>query len=293
LNSFRIETEPDELDVGLCVTSGQVFRWEAVEPSKWVGVDGKNWYVVCHVAPGVFEVESNTDRDEFVRLFRLNVDLKEVERQIVQRGPELQPYIYSLRGLRLMHPSSAFETLFCFLCTPNNHLSRITQMVRKLGAYGEPMVEVAGRTLTYFPSVERIADITESELRDGGFGYRARTIPNVARQILRKAEGWLESLKRVPYLEAQKELCTLDGVGPKLADCVALFGLHQMESAPMDTHLWQAVTRLYFPQWKDKPITDSKYREAAGFLRSRFGDLTGIAHQYLFYDNLLNWRARR
>jgi hypothetical protein len=36
-----------------------------------------------------------------------------------------------------------------------------------------------------------------------------------------------------------------------------------------------------------------KYRQLGDFLRERFGDLTGWAHQYLFYDNLLNWRARR
>ena len=77
-----------------------------------------------------------------------------------------------------------------------------------------------------------------------------------------------------------------------MADCIALFGLHHMEAAPVDTHLWQAACRLYFPDWAGKAVTDVRYRQLGDFLRERFGDLTGWAHQYLFYENLLNWRKR-
>jgi N-glycosylase/DNA lyase len=218
--------------------------------------------------------------------------LAEVESEIVRRGPELAPLIEALSGLRVLAPADAEETLFSFLCTPNNNLERITRMVRVLAEYGEPIAEVEMKTIFRFPNAERVAAIPESELRGRGFGYRGRSIPNVARQLLTKGPGWLDDLKSAPHAEAHAELCCLDGVGPKLADCVCLFGLGHLEAAPVDTHLYQAACRLYFPELKGKPLTDARYRLIGGFLRDRFGELTGWAHQYLFYDNLLRWRRR-
>jgi len=165
-------------------------------------------------------------------------------------------------------------------------------MVRKLGAYGEPLVELEGRVLTKMPTVERIASIDPSGLRGSGFGYRADTIPRVAQEVLKRPDGWLDNLRLLPYEEAHRELRTLPGVGPKLADCVALYGLQKLEATPMDTHLWQAMARHYFPEWRDKALTDARYREGSTFLRNRFGAWAGFAHQYLYFENLMNWRKR-
>lgn len=294
--SFRLELPRGEVDLPLCVSSGQVFRWEELGDRTWLGVDGVHWYrVAIHETDRSLElnVDSNADESEFRRLFRLEWPIHEVEAKILQRGPELEPYVRALTGLRTMRPTSAEETLFCFLCTPNNNLARITSMVRTLSGYGEPLAEVFDRQLTVFPTAERIAAIPEAELREAKFGYRAATIPNVARQLLQRPKGWLESLRDAPYRVAHEELLGLAGVGRKLADCIALFGLHQMDAAPVDTHLWQAAVRLYRPEWSGKSLTESRYLETGDLLRERFGDLTGWAHQYLFYDNLLNWRKRR
>ena len=166
-------------------------------------------------------------------------------------------------------------------------------MVQKLAHYGEPFGETDGEVLRAFPTPERIAAIPEAELRQAGFGYRGRSIPMAASQISHKPADWLESLRLRPYSEVHEELKTLEGVGPKLADCVALYGLEKLESAPIDTHLWQAICRHYFPEWQDKAVTDARYKAAGDFMRERFGDLAGIAHQFLYFENLRNWRSRR
>lgn len=274
------------------MSCGQVFRWERRGESEWFGVDGGHWYhVALRSAGGIirYGVRSNADEAAFRDLFRLDVSLAEVERMVVRLGPELEPYVGGLRGLRLMRPTCPREVLFSFLCTANNHLGRIVPMVRHLGSLGEPM----GPGGTRFPTFEAVASLTEAALRDAGFGYRARTIPAVARQVLERGDAWWNGLPGLTYADVHAELVSLDGIGPKLADCIALFGFHQDLAAPMDTHLWQACCRLYFPDWKGKPLTEHRYRTAAGFLRERFGAWTGWAHQYLFYDNLLHWRARR
>jgi N-glycosylase/DNA lyase len=188
---------------------------------------------------------------------------------------------------------SPVEAFFTFLCTPNNNIKRITQMVRKLAARGTVLAEVEGHTLHRFPEAEVIAAIPEMELRAEGFGYRAKTIPHLADQLVsRGGHEYLVGLSAGPYKEAHKELVSMKGIGPKLADCICLFGLHHDEAVPVDTHIYQAMCRLYFPQWKGTALTDKRYYEAADFFRGKLGGLAGWAHQYLFYENVLNWRSR-
>lgn len=296
LRQFTVELPESELDLGLCVTSGQVFRWERLEDGSFLGVDGEQWYAVATEPMSdrtlLYRVQSNGTESDFAALFRLETSLGDIEAEVLRRGPELRPYVERLPGLRVLRPSSPSEVLFSFLCTPNNNLERITRMVRALADYGDPIGEWEGRTLKQFPGVERIADIPEAELRGKGFGYRGATIPSVARQILSRGDDWLSGLIAMRYEEAHAELCSLNGVGPKLADCICLFGLRHLEAVPVDTHLYQAACRVYFPEWAGKPLTDTRYREIGGHFRQRFGSIAGWAHQYLFYENLLRWRSR-
>jgi len=239
----------------------------------------------------VLHVESNGDRDDFERLFRLDWDATAVAGEILQSSPELGSTIAEFEGLRVMRPSCSTECFFCFLCTPDNNLTRIVPMVRFLATYGEVMAEVDGVVIHRFPGVEAIAAIPEIELRERAFGYRAATIPSIAKQVLQRGEGWIEQLKYVPYEEAHTQLCELKGIGPKLADCIALFALDHTEAIPIDTHIWQAYIRLYRPECKDMAVTDARYREAAQFLRTKFGRYGGWAQQFLFYDNMMRGKA--
>lgn len=239
------------------------------------------------------QIQGNGAKADFEQLFRLDWDAAEIEAKLLDLAPEMAPYIAAFPGLRIMRPSCSTESFFCFLCTPNNNLTRIVQMARHLATYGPVIDTVDGMPVHRFPEVATIAAIPEGELRARAFGYRAATITSIARQVAEKGDGWIESLKFVPYEEAHAELCALKGIGPKLADCIALFALHHTEAVPIDTHIWQAFVRLYRPEWKGKALTDARYREAAQFLRARFGPLGGWAQQYLFYDNMLNWRTRK
>lgn len=283
MTRFQVFVEPSELDLPLCVSCGQVFRWVQT-PGGWTGVDGASAFI-CERIDGGWAVATNGQEDAFRDLFRFETHQHELEDRLIELGPELAPYIRRLPGLRLMRPSDAVEETFSFLCTPNNNLPRIVAMVRALAAYGNALPGVAA---TRFPTIERIAAIPEAELRSKGFGYRGRTIPSLARQMLeRGGASWLQGLRTVAYADARRELMSLNGIGPKLADCICLFALHHTEAAPVDTHLWQAATREYFPQWQGTALTAAKYDAIGDHFRQRFGTLAGWAHQYLFYDNLL------
>lgn len=259
------------------MTSGQVFRWTEIAPGTWQGFDGPHQYEI-KVNGETYEIKTNADEGDFRSLFRLETDLQQLQNEILSEAPELAPYIGSLPGFRLMRPSSPTEALFSFLCTSNNHILRITPMVRALAAYGEQNI---------FPTVEQISTITEEELRAKGFGYRAKSIPEAAKQILEQGgEEWLIYLKQKPYDEAIEELLKLNGVGPKLADCISLFALDKMESVPVDTHVWQAACRVYFPEFEGKSVTSARYKAIGDHLRTKFGDRAAWVQQFLFYGNL-------
>ena len=335
MNEFTLSYPAGRLDLELCVSSGQVFRWERLESGDWFGVDGGNWYRV-RLDPGreqeadrlgyralvqatginrdrsrdalsqvaerrreygarmeTLQVWSNADESALSSFFRLDEDVSAIEAQIVERAPEMAPYMQAMSGLRLLKPSDAVEFFYSFLCSPNNNLPRIVQMVRHLATYGDPIDEVAGREVRRFPRSEVIAAIPGPALRAKAFGYRADTIPAVARQVMdRGGDAWIESLRDLPYEEAWAALMEIKGIGPKLADCISLFALHNTLAVPVDTHLHQAAVRLYFPELRGKALTDLRYRQIGDHFRARFGELTGWAHQYLFYDNMLNWRSR-
>lgn len=272
---FQVEAA---IDLRACLTSGQVFRFRH-EDGCWVGIDGEQSHCLKQLSPEVIEVAvEGGGRAAFDRLFRQDWAYDAKLAELVARGSELAPLVARAAGLRLLRPSCPRETLFSFLCTSNNHISRISQMVGKLAAYGKAFPGGAG---CRFPTLERIAAIPESELRAKGFGYRAATIPKVAAILLeRGGDAWF----RDPGAPSQLE--DLPGVGPKLAGCIALYAFDRTDAVPVDTHLWQAAARTYFPQWVGTSLTDAKRREVVALIQGRFGELAGLAQQILFYGNL-------
>ena len=280
---------PDEqLDFEACVGSGQVFRFR-LEEGVWRGVDGEN-LIEARRVPGGWDMGSSPDEGAWGRFLQIDLDLPSIQRRLVEAEPRMAPLVENLPGLRTLRPQSAVETLFSFLCTPNNHMSRIVKMTAYLASKGEELALGHFR----FPGLERIADLSEAELRENGFGYRAATIPRVAQQVLSKGgEAWLEGLKAGTYEEARVELLGLGSVGPKLADCICLFGLHFDAAVPIDTHVWKACQEWYLPESLSKGLTPQRYEESRRCFGERFGDLAGWAQQYVFYERFLSYRRTK
>ena len=284
---------PTELNLDRCLFSGQVFRWEKLGDCHYQGVDGPCWYRIERRGEEIL-VETNGSEADFVSLFRLATDVGEIRRRIVAAAPEMASGVDSLDGLRMMRPSDPVEVFYSFLCTANNHLKRIMPMVTRLAEYGEPMsqrspgCQIEPRR---FPTSQAIAAIPEAELRAKGFGYRGATIPYAANEVMRRGgDEWIAGLKTVGYERAHEELVSIKGIGHKLADCICLYGLHYDEAVPIDTHLWQAACRVFFPEHLGINLTETRYRQVGDFFRDRFGRNAGWAHLYLYYDDMT--RAR-
>ena len=163
-------------------------------------------------------------------------------------------------------------------------------MTRHLGDRGSQLENGAFA----FPSLAVLADVSESELRRAGFGYRARFIVAAVEKIhALGGDDWIGHLRTLSYAEAWPELTQLPGIGRKIADCICLFGLDHAESVPVDTHIWQQLTRLYHPELVVESLTAKRYDLITNAFRERLGPVAGWAHQFLFEDNVKNGRSRR
>ena len=158
------------------------------------------------------------------------------------------------------------ETLFAFICSSNNNITRISSMVEKMCVtYGRKLGHYKDKEYFTFPLPETLAaEGVEQTLRSLGFGYRAEYIHKTAKLLVNeRPKGWLESLHDLPYLEAHTALLELAGVGAKVADCVCLMGLDKLEAVPVDTHVWQIAVREYgFKSIvKGKTLTNKAYKQ--------------------------------
>jgi len=273
-----------------------MFRWHAVG-GGWLICDGGAFFFIqphSLAADGSVLVFANRPVEDLRCLLRLDVRAEDVLQAILERGPEFAACLPKVSGLRLLRPLSPTESFLSFLCASNNNVLRIRQLVGKLEAMGEAVGEFdyedTKRTLRSFPTVARVADCSEVELRSAGFGYRGKTIPLACRELLRLGEGSEDraftQLKVAGYQHAWRALSELPGIGRKLADCICLFALDQGESVPIDTHIWAALTRLYYPDWTGLAVTDSRYRIGTDTFRERFGELSAWAQQLLFVESL-------
>lgn len=278
----------DEVDLGLCVTVGQVFRWRTIDNDRWRGFDGEACHEV-HIQGADWHVRTTAPEADFRRTFRLDEDLKRERRCVLEIDPDFEEIFAGTAGLRIMRPSSPVETFFSFLCTSNNHILRISQMVENLARLGPPTSH--GHA---FPCIEAIAATPESVLRDLGFGYRAPTIIATANRLVEfGGEAWLSEMSRGPYQEAFHQLVKFPGIGPKLADCICLFALGHGEAVPVDTHLWQAVVSRYYPEWTRVALTPRRGQQIGDDLRAKFGDLAGMVHHHLFVHHLQQSRRAK
>ncbi|KAM0554171.1 hypothetical protein ACHAPJ_006970 [Fusarium lateritium] len=243
--------------------------------------------------------------------FNLDISLGPLYKQWSEADPNFRKRAPQFQGVRILS-QDAWEALICFICSSNNNITRISQMVHKLCLHYGPLISYMGDEAFHdFPTPQDLTgDGVEAHLRALGFGYRAKYIADTARIVAKeKPDNWLESLrnpeqpcfnatpvpkeKHATYKEAHEQLLTLKGVGPKVADCVCLMGLGWGESVPVDTHVWQIAQRDYkFGKSKAKTLNKAMYDAVGDHFRDLWGKYAGWAHSVLFTADLREFAAQ-
>jgi N-glycosylase/DNA lyase len=297
-----LEYPAGQLDLEYTLSNGQMFRWRKTDDGWWDAVSGSRMLRIRKIQGS----ESDTDRFEyhtypqandaaFVRTFlRLDVELPAVYASWREADPYLGELAERFEGLRLVLQRPE-ECLLSFICSTANFIPRIMKAIALIAReHGEPIQDRDGKVLTHaFPPAAAIAVLDPNSLAEKtGLEWRAGNLVKVARQVASRPEGWLDEVAQLDYATARGELMRLEGVGPKIADCVCLFAMAKDQAVPVDTHVWQLTRDRYLPALRGKSLTPTAYAQVLQFFQSRF-QKAGWAQQYLFYDHLLDSRAKR
>ncbi|MCW4006120.1 MAG: hypothetical protein NWF04_05945 [Candidatus Bathyarchaeota archaeon] len=272
------------LDTTLCC--GQVFRWDR---------HGGWWYGVAQDC--VFKVQQNgselkydnADYEFVEHYFSLDHDLDAISKSI-NKDHHIERALKAYWGLRLIR-QDPWECLMSYICATYKSIAAIKGMLNALGQKFGEKLSLDGYKYYAFPKPEKLANAAVTELQECGLGYRAKYLQATAKQI-HEGNINLEELKRMPYSQAKKALCTLPGVGVKVADCVLLFSLGKLEAFPVDVWVKRVMLKRYqnkFPTQliqklsKAESLCNSDYEKLNNFGRTYFGQYAGYAQEYLYH----------
>lgn len=245
--------------------SGQCFRWKKIGDDKYVipGIrlenrdledleiaqSGDNFEVSCSM---------NDWKSQWSNYFDLSTDYGEIGRKILESGDAHAIEAYKCgSGIRILRQDT-WEMIVTFLISQNNNIKRIANSVEAI------CQENGGR----FP---RPGEIDSDIFMDKtlGLGYRSPYLKEIY-DFAEENSNWIKQIQSLNYDMAVPILRERTGIGPKVANCICLFGLHHVDAFPIDTHVRQLLEK-YYPE---------------GFDFDYYKGYAGIVQQYLFYYEL-------
>ena len=180
------------------------------------------------------------------------------------------------RGLRMIR-QPRWECLATFICSSMKQVAHIRQISLALRNRLGERRKIGSRVVSTFPSPQRMARASESQLRECKLGYRAKNLRATA-QLVSSGECDLETWSALSDGDLRTNLCELPGVGVKIANCVMLFAYERLRAFPIDVWIERVLRQHYFP--RRKKMTAQQLRE---FSETYFGEHGGYAQQYLFH----------
>lgn len=242
---------------------GQIFSYEKTNEEYTVFSKDKK-AEICETSHGYI---IKTDQPlYFENFFDLKTDYGQIKKELNEYEILKEPIKFG-GGIRILK-QDLFETLISFIVSANNNIKRIQLILNRLrDAFGKDM-----GTFHAFPTRKELMNCDENTFKQMGAGYRDKYLYKVLRQI---DENTLQEWQVLPTNELRNKLINLAGVGPKVADCVLLFGFGKSDVFPVDTWIAKMYNKYY-----DALENREKIRQN---LTKQFGLYSGYAQQYLFF----------
>ncbi len=261
---------------------GQCFRWNKQEDGSYTGVFKNN---VLNVKKNkdeiIFEgICENEIQQTVENYFDLNRNYEKIKEQLSKIDQNMKKSIEYGNGIRILN-QDLWETIISFIISANNNIPRIKGIIERLSEkYGDE-IKYKGNKYYTFPTPEQLKNVTVEEYRKLGLGFRDIRLYETTKMILNKQVD-IENMKNNPNtIEVREELLKLSGVGPKVADCILLFSdLKRFEVFPIDVWVRRVMNDLYI---KNEDETKVNKKQIEKIANEKFGDLAGLAQQYLFY----------
>ena len=272
-----LQTQGQPLDLGLTLKAGQAFRWQSDADGWWVGViSGQLVRIRQQEGDGDLEFECAPGPEGSVgellhRYFRLDDPIAEIYRSI-SRNDAMAELVERYRGLRLLR-QDPWECLVSYICSATNSVGRISESMENLSKRWGREVRLGDCVRHTFPTAMDLAGADEDELNREikGIPILGSRVKAASQEV---CDGNLDFTALSENLSGQDvvgELKTLNGVGDKIAHCVALFSLDKLDAFPVDRHIAEGLGRMGF---------SGSRKEAQDY----FGAYAGYAGQFIFHD---------
>ncbi len=272
--------EPFSLDATL--GCGQVFRWERNHEGVWTGIVG------CHLIR--IRQEGKTLKwsgapERLIRdYFSLDIDLEAIL-ETMDQDPFIHAAIGYSRGLRLIR-QPPWECTISYICSTNSNIPTIRRRIAALAEKFGTFVECRNSRYYAFPNPPSIACGEDGRLEACKLGYRQPYVLGTSCTVT-DVNAWEKNIRRLPYEEARRELMTLQGVGPKAADCILLFAFQKYEAFPVDVWIRRIMQEHYLLDLDtEAPMTNREYDRIRRFAREHFGEYCGWAQEYLYANRI-------
>ncbi len=261
---------------------GQCFRWNENDNGSYTGIVGNNVINVEKVDNNIIFKSFGADNLEklVINYFDLNRNYEEIKNKLSLVDEYLANSIKYGSGIRILN-QDLWETIISFIISANNNIPRIKTIINRMSKkYGNKIVW-KDREYYTFPTIESLSKASVDDLRGLGLGFRDVRIYETTKKILNKEVDLSKLHEEKDTKKVRDTLLTLSGVGPKVADCILLFStLKRFDVFPIDVWVRRVMNDLYI---KNADETKVNKKEIEKLAKEKYGNLEGIAQQYLFY----------
>ena len=263
-----------EMDVRLDPTlgCGQAHRWIR-KGDVWEGVLGNDIVTLRQTDEG-FTCEGTSDRKKILDYFRADDDLRSIYSEISGKDEYLAGLVKNCPGMRILR-QDAWECIATYILATNANVKRIGMMIENVcREFGDDL----GGGVYSFPRPEQIVNGCD-RICNCRLGFRADRFVEFARKV---ADGEFDpdALEGMDYRECVDTLLTIKGVGPKVADCIALFSYGHMNAFPIDARIGNVLRDVYG--------VEGSYKKLSEFAEKRFGRYAGYTQEFLYHSDFIN-----
>lgn len=261
---------------------GQCFRWNKQEDGSYTGIFKQNVVNVKKADNKIIfrGICKENIKDECIKYFDLNTNYDNIKSKLSNVDNYLKTSIEYGEGIRILN-QDLWETLISFIISANNNIPRIKGIIERISkSYGEKIVWDKAEYYT-FPTPQELSKASVEDLRNIRLGFRDVRVYETTKIINENPNKLKELEDEKDVNKLREELLKFPGVGPKVADCVMLFStLKKLEVFPIDVWVRRVMNELYIKNEDETKINKKEIEELA---KTKYGNLAGIAQQYLFY----------
>ncbi len=263
MKKIAIEFQPNTFNPDIIMKSGQVFRFEKIE-NEYIVNSGNH-----HLR---FTYENNQilgegDDEIFWRdYFDCENDYASFN-NVIEHSDDifLKTAMKNSQGMRILK-QDLWETIISYMISQNNNIPKIKKSINILtDRYSEA---------DNFPTAEALASVSLEELKQGTMlGYRAEYISEISKKVV-SGEINIDNFKQDTFQDSYDRLIAVKGIGPKVANCICLYGLHHMKGYPVDTWMKKIIEEDY------SSFSQKKYMD---YINERYDGFQGYVQQLQFY----------